>query len=248
MPLIAGYVYASREDSVYVNLYVNSTARIELSSNTVKLTQHTDYPWTGDIKLILEPQERSQFALNLRIPGWTTGHAVPSELYRYLDDILIDWGITINGCQVSEVPTKEGYAVLLREWEAGDVVELRLPMPVRRVISHDNVKPNRGRVAIERGPVVYCLEGADHDGKVLDVFLPDDAELRSEFRPNLFGGVSVLVGTGRRVVRDGSGKSTSKSVELTMIPYYSWCHRGANEMQVWLPRTMDGAEMLPTAY
>ena len=127
------------------------------------------------------------------------------------------------------------------------MVELRLPMPVRRIISHDNVKPNRGRVAIERGPIVYCVEGVDHDGKVLDIFLPDYAELRPEFRPDLLGGVSVLVGTGRRVVRDESGKSTPKSVELTMIPYYSWCHRGANEMQVWLPRTIDGAEMLPAA-
>ena len=110
MPLIAGYVYAICENSVYVNLYVNSTARIELPGNVVKLTQHTDYPWTGDIKLILEPQERGRFTLNLRIPGWTIGHPVPSELYRYLDDVFINWGITINGCRVNEIPTEEGYA------------------------------------------------------------------------------------------------------------------------------------------
>ncbi len=122
---------------------------------------------------------------------------------------------------------EKGYAVLNRRWRAGDEIALQLPMPVRRLVSHPSVRENAGRVALQRGALVYCLEGADHQGSVYDIVLPRQSRFRPENRPNFLGGVVVLTGTAKR--RDGS------SVRITAIPYYAWSNRGAGQMRVWLP-------------
>jgi DUF1680 family protein len=238
LPSVPGYAYAVRGDDVYVNLYLASTAKLQLAGRQVTAAQTTNYPWDGHVRLEIGGQQPGQFALRLRIPGWVRGTPLPSTLYRYLDAAPAQWEVRVNGapCDMRE---EAGYAVIDRTWNAGDVVELELAMPVRRVLADERVTYDRGRAAIERGPLVYCVEGADHDGEVRNLWLDDAVALTPERRPELLGGVTVLTGEASRAIADEDGQRTSRPDRVTMIPYYAWCHRGANELAVWLPRTPE---------
>jgi len=180
------------------------------------------------VRLRLDPDRPVSFTLRLRVPGWARGQAVPGDLYRYAGPGATGAvGLRVNGAVVP-VELEHGVARVRRTWSPGDVVELSLEMPVRRVLAHANVKENVGRAAIERGPLVYCVESADAPGGRLDdLRLPLDTILRPEFRPDLLGGVAAI--TGRTVVRDGSGGRP-----FTAIPYFAWANRGDGEMQVWI--------------
>ena len=218
LPSLPGYAYAHQGDNLFVNLYVAGSATLPTTSGDVTLTQETDYPWSGAIKLTIEPAEESAFALHLRIPGWARNEPVPSDLYRYLDDSGERPSLRVNGESV-DLELDRGFAVVRRSWRPGDTVELELPMPVRRVVSHEGIEGNRGRIAVERGPLVYCAEGIDNDGKAMELTLADDALLTAEHDAGLLGGVTKIHGGG-----------------VTLIPYYAWSHRGAGEMNVWLER------------
>ncbi|MBK8975232.1 MAG: glycoside hydrolase family 127 protein [Planctomycetes bacterium] len=243
LPSIPGYVYATRDDSVYVNLFIAGEARVEVGGRSVKLVQETRYPWEGSVRITVVPEQAGVFALRVREPGWLT-RPVPSDLYRYRSDNAGSMRVVVNG-EAADAARESGYAVLRRTWRAGDVVELAFELPVRRVLCHDAVVPDRGRVAVERGPLVYCVEGADHDGRVMDLCLDDSDELTPAWRGELLGGVTVLTGRARRAYRADDGSVASRPAGLTMIPYYAWCHRGANEMAVWLPRSLDKADVAP---
>lgn len=243
LPSIPGYVYATRGDSIYVNLFIAGEGNVEVAGQSVTLAQETRYPWEGNVRITVTPQHAGEFALRLRAPGWLT-RPVPSDLYSYRSDESGSMRVAVNG-EAADVERESGYAVLRRTWQAGDVVELRFDLPVRRVLCDDAVEPNRGRVAVERGPIVYCAEGADHGGKVLDLYLEDEAELTPMWRGEMLGGITVLTGQARRAHRGDDGSVAGRPAELTMIPYYAWCHRGANEMAVWLPRSIDNAEVAP---
>jgi DUF1680 family protein len=238
IPSIAGYVYAQQGDSAYVNLFIAGTGKLQVNGRPVRITQETRYPWCGKTRIAVEPEQQHAFALRLRIPGWARGTPVPSDLYRYPEETLAAVSLSVNGKPI-KLTLEQGYAVVRRTWQPGDVLLLDLPMPVRRVAAHENIAENRGRVAIERGPIVYCIEGADHGGSVLNLVLPDDMELAPEHRADLLGGVTVLRGTASTAQRNDADETAAKPVPLTMIPYYSWCHRGANEMAVWLPRAAE---------
>lgn len=244
IPSIAGYVYAQRDDSAYVNLFIAGSGKVKLPSGTVTLTQETRYPWEGQVRITVEPERPGDFALHVRIPGWLGDSPLPSDLYRYMSPKPEGVTVAVNG-RPSSWESQAGYAVLQREWKSGDTVELNFPMPVRRVLAHEAIEDDRGRVAVERGPIVYCIEGADHDGRVMNLFLPDDAALTSEHRPDLLGGITVLRGMGQAAFRTEDQSVASKPADLTMIPYYAWCHRGANEMAVWIPRTQALAKVPP---
>ena len=218
LPSLPGYAYAHRDGDLYVNLYVAGTATVATAAGGVTLTQDTDYPWSGAVKLTVDPPAESAFAIRLRIPGWARGEPVPSDLYRHLDASGAAPSLRVNGAP-ADLELDRGFAVVRRHWRPGDVVELDLPMPVRRVVSHEGVAVNRGRVAVERGPLVYCAEGADNGGKALELTLPDAAALTAEHDGGLLGGVTTIRGGG-----------------ITLIPYYAWSHRGAGEMNVWLQR------------
>lgn len=247
IPSIAGYVYATRGEALYVNLFVNSDSRIQLPAGKVALKQETNYPWDGRIKLAVDPERDSAFTVKIRIPGWAQGRPLASDLYRYEGAApAAPPKLTVNGEAVQAKPGADGYASIARTWKKGDVVEMNLPMPARRVVAHEKVKDCVGRVAIERGPLVYCVEGADHEGRALQLMLPEEIQLAPEHHADLLGGVTVLTGQGQAAVCDAAGQVASQPVKLTMIPYYAWCHRGPNEMNVWLPRSMDGAVPLPT--
>jgi DUF1680 family protein len=161
---------------------------------------------------------------------------VPSDLYRYAEIAGKPPSLKVNGIPV-EIELEKGYAQLDRTWTSGDVVELELPMPVRRVLAHANVEANQGRVALERGPLVYCAEGVDNDGRVYDIIVPDNASFQVIQRPNLLQGIVAITGEVETV----SGESADTTPEtnqrtLFAIPYYAWAHRGRGEMAVWLKR------------
>jgi len=244
IPSIAGYVYAQRGDEGFVNLYVAGSGIIQRQAGKLRLEQQTRYPWDGKVRIVVQSDAAGAFALKLRIPGWAQGRPVPSDLYRYARGPADPVTLAVNG-QPVELSLQDGYATIRRQWQSGDVVELDLPMPVRRVLAHENVADGRGRVAIERGPVVYCAEGADHDGRVLNLVLPDAAQLIPEHRADVLGGVTVLRVEALAGYRGEDGAVQTKPAPITMIPYYAWCHRGANEMAVWLPRTIELAQVPP---
>ena len=238
VPSIAGYVYAhDDDDDVYVNLYVAGSAVVSLPNAEVKITQETRYPWDGKVQITVEPQRERAFAVNLRIPGWATNSPVPSDLYSYVNDENIE-SITIhvNGSPVDDFPTADGYAKLDRTWRRGDVIELNLPMPVRLVRSHEKVEANVGRVAIQRGPIVYCLEAMDVHAPLKDIALPADSELTAEHRSDLLGGVTTISGeaVAQRTSEEGQASEATR-VRFTAIPYYAWDHREPGAMMVWIP-------------
>jgi DUF1680 family protein len=226
LPSLPGYAYAHDGTNIYVNLFTGSNAIIDLPTSQVRIEQNTNYPWDGEITLTIAPEIAQNFALYLRIPGWARNEPVPSNLYHYLDrDSTGDSApptLSINGTSVT-IDLVRGYARIERTWQPGDQVQLSLPMPVRRVGSHPNLDDNAGRVAIERGPIVYCAEEADNAGNMHDYHLPDTAELRPTFQPNLLGGCVTLSAA--------QGNET-----LTLIPYHLWAHRGLGQMAVWLKR------------
>ena len=232
IPSIPDYVYAVRKSVLYVNLFVASEATAEVGPAKVALHQETRYPWDGRVALRLTPDQPRVFEVRVRIPGWAVNQPVPSDLYRYLDNAKAGHDLRVNGEAVA-ASISDGYAVLSRKWAPGDVITLDLPMPVRRVIADDRVTDDRGKVALERGPLVYCAEGIDNDGSVLDLKVPDEAVIAAEPRPDLLGGITTLRGR----ITNAAGKERI----LTAVPYYAWSNRGPGEMAVWLPRSRKPA-------
>ncbi len=249
IPAVPGYAYALQNDAIYVNLFFSGKATIGPDGRQVTLRQQTDYPWSGQVKIVVEPDgDAAEFALKVRVPGWARGRPVPSDLYRYLDTAAEQPTLKLNG-QPLPLELEKGYATIRRQWDKGDTVELRLPMPVRRVVAHEAVEENRGKVALQRGPLVYCVEWPEvEEGQVLCLLLPDDESLAVRHRPDLLGGVAVIEGRAMRtrfVLEDGKKALAKESVRFAAIPYYAWAHRGRGEMAVWLARTLEAARPLP---
>jgi hypothetical protein len=192
--------------------------------------------------MTVNPVQRGVFTINVRIPGWARGEAVPSDLYRFADSSNPPVMLKVSGKNVA-VQSEKGYVGLKREWKAGDVIELNLPMPVRRIVANDNVAADRGRTAIQRGPLVYCAEWPDNPGgRVRNLVLPEDAKLRAEFKPDLLNGVTVVKGKAVAVTTDPQGSVTRKEQDFTAIPYYAWANRGKGEMIVWIPDKETGVK------
>jgi DUF1680 family protein len=224
IPSMPGYIYAADRDGVYVNLFVTSEAEVELHGTSVSIQQQTGYPWEGKVQIKVSPAKEAEFDLFVRIPGWAQNRPVPGDLYQYMDTFEQKPRLAVNGKTVP-LDLVKGYAFIDKVWKDGDVVLLDLPMPVRRVKAHPNVVENSGKVALERGPLVYCVEGIDHAGKALDLVLPGDAEVFVVFQPDLLNGLVAING---KVLENGN------LMELKAIPYYAWSHRGVGEMTVWL--------------
>jgi DUF1680 family protein len=224
IPSMPGYIYAAERDAIYVNLFMTSEADIQLQDNPVRIEQQTSYPWEGIIQMTVNPAREAEFGLYVRVPGWTRNQPVPGDLYRYREVYEDIPKLAVNG-ESMPLDLVKGYALIQRIWKTGDVVQLDLPMPVRCVVSHSNIEENRGKVALERGPLVYCVEGIDHEGKALDLILPEDPEVYVEFDPNLLNGLVTIKG---KIIQNGNPR------QLTAIPYYAWSHRGVGEMAVWI--------------
>lgn len=197
------------------------------------------------MKVTLTPDRASEFTVNVRIPGWARSQPVPTDLYRSLDAATEPVVVKVNGSPVP-LTLDKGYVALRRTWKAGDVIDLVLPMPVRRVLAHDRVAADRNRVALQRGPIVYAAEWPDNPGrKVRNLVLPDASALAAQFRPDLLGGVTVVTGRAFGLAFDGAGKVTTTEQPFTAIPYFAWANRGRGEMLVWIPRDESVARPTP---
>ncbi|HEV2330386.1 MAG TPA: glycoside hydrolase family 127 protein [Verrucomicrobiae bacterium] len=229
LPSLPGDFYAERGDTVFVNLFAGGSADIKLDNGRkITLTQVTRYPWDGDVKITIAPKKKSRFTLAVRIPGWARNEPTPSDLYQFADTNTEPVRLAINGKAV-KFTTENGFAKLRRSWKPGDVAELNLPMPVRRVVANPNVEADSGRVALQRGPIVYCVEWPDNPaGKVLDLTLPDDQLLTAQFEPQLLNGVEVI--NGRAL------NANKEERDFKAIPYFAWANRGPGQMTVWLHR------------
>jgi DUF1680 family protein len=240
------YVYAMDDNGVYVNLFVGSRATVSVSGTAVKLQQQTRYPWDGQVTIAVDPEQPKRLVLHVRVPGWARNEVMPGDLYRFLDRRTDPVVLRING-RSATFPISRGLVQIDRLWNPGDRVEIVLPMPVRRIVAHPNAADDAGRVALERGPLVYAAEWPDNGGRALNVVVPDDARLESEFRADLLDGVSVITGNVRSVGRGVDTELRQQSHHLVAIPYYAWANRGMGEMEVWLPRSATGARVTPIA-
>ncbi len=246
IPAVPGYIYAHKDDNIYVNLFISGKAQVNTSNNTVTITQDTHYPWQGDVKITVELERSDEFTILVRMPGWARNEAVPSDLYHFLNENNEPFTLKVNN-QKTSPKIKDGFALLERKWNTGDVIELNLPMPVRRVIAHENVEDDKGKIAIQRGPVVYCAEWPDYtDGNVLNLLLQDNEVLDSKFRKDLLNGVQVIEGQAVALAHSEKDDSIIETkVPFLAIPYYAWAHRGPGQMTVWLPRNRSAARPLP---
>ena len=210
-----------------MNLFVDSEAKVDLAGGPVTVAQQQTPIPDGAIAIHVTPERPRAFEVRVRIPGWAQDRPVPSSLYRYAGAPQGAFTLRVNG-QPAAAKLVKGYAVIARTWSPGDVIALDLPMPVRRVLADDCVADDRGKVALERGPLVYCAEGADNGGTARDIAVPDGATFAVERRPDLLGGVNVL----RAAVSSRDGRPR----QLIAIPYYAWSNRGPAEMAVWFAR------------
>ncbi|GHT14832.1 hypothetical protein AGMMS4956_13440 [Bacteroidia bacterium] len=232
IPSLPGYVYAVNNDDVYVNLFIGNTADLTVNGKKVSLTQSTDYPWTGDIHIKVSPRSKQQFTLKVRVPGWVQGQPLPSDLYSYADGKKLNYTVTVNGAKVDNKLDK-GYFAISRQWKKGDVVEVHFDMEPRVVKANDKVEADRGKIAIERGPLVYCAEWADNDFDIFAISLSRNPVLKAD-KTDLLGGVYQIKSDAQALSYDNNGRLQIKDVSLKLIPYYAWNHRGSGNMAVWL--------------
>jgi len=218
------YVYSSSSDSIYVHLYVGSSAEIDISGVRVKIRQKTGYPWKETVTLSVEPEEPVEFSLSLRIPGWCENAS-----------------LELNGKEIRQLQVTSGYAHIRRSWRKDDTLNLLLPMPVLKIEAHPEVRGNCGKIAIMRGPIVYCLEEEDNTSDLHDIRLDSSAELKAEYDENLIGGCTVITGTAS--IRNGegwgdqlyrSGITETVPIEIKAVPYCLWNNRQPGGMLVWI--------------
>ncbi|MCD8269973.1 MAG: glycoside hydrolase family 127 protein [Parabacteroides sp.] len=247
IPSLPGYVYAVHDKDVYVNLFMSNTSELKVGGKKVTLEQTTEYPWNGDIRVAVTPKGKQEFALKIRIPGWVQGEVVPSNLYTFTDNKELGYVVKVNGEPVQSTLDK-GYFTISRPWKKGDVVEVHFDMEPRTVKANSKVEADRGKIAVERGPIVYCAEWPDNDFSVLSVFMNRKPEFKLERKPELLYGINELKTQAQTLGYDESGRLITKDVTLTLIPYYAWAHRGAGEMAVWLPQDVSATRpvMPPT--
>ena len=250
IPSMPSYIYGVRDNDLYVNLYAANTATLALGGKSVTIQQDTNYPWDGDIAIKVLQNKAKAFNMMVRIPGWVQSRVVPSDLYAYNDDIFSTYEITVNGQKVDS-ELENGYMVINRNWKKGDVVRIHFDMPVRTVVASPRVSDDRGRVAVERGPLVYCTEWADNEGidphhlllsrkPQFDV-LPTYGIENKEGNGQTFN-VTAISAQVQEASISNEGKLAAKDVTIKLIPYYAWNHRGAGKMDVWLARSLSGLE------
>ena len=217
IPSLPGYVYAVKDNDVYVNLFMGNTSTLQVNGKPVTLKQETAYPYSGEVKLVIE-EANQPFTMKVRIPGWARNEAMPSNLYAFADGLQSQYSVKING-EVIKTELQQGYCSISRDWKTGDVVELSLDLQPRLVKANNQVEADRGRVAVQCGPIVYCAESPDNEQPIDSIILNSLTQLKVEWQPEKLYGINQIV--------------TDKGV--TLIPYYAWAHRGVSDMEVWIP-------------
>ena len=243
IPSLPGYVYAVKERSVYVNLFLSNTGRVSVAGKEVQLEQSTQYPWDGDIAIKVAKNSAGEFAMKIRIPGWVRGQVVPSNLYAYSDGKQLAASCSVNGVGVDVVPDADGYLTIERKWKKGDEIRMHFDMEPRTVRAINEVKADEGCVSIERGPLVYCAEHPDNDFAIQSVLLNQSPSFIVSDGQVLNYPVKTIAAPAQVLDFDQQGRLTTKDVTLRLIPYYAWCHRGGGQMKVWLPQDLKAMSM-----
>jgi len=233
---LGDYIYAKNDNGIWVNLFVGSETRQLIGKNDVTLKMQTNYPWDGKVKLNIDPVKKGKFKVYVRIPGWSKAQPVPGDSYFANFSVIQSLTpIKINGKETS-YQMENGYMIINREWNKGDVVEFEFNMNPHLLTSRKEIKQNDSRVAIERGPLVYCVEGADNNGKAWNIILPENTSFAFTELKVLDEPVVALQASVPVVIVNPDGISIKTETKtITAIPYYAWANRGKNEMQVWLP-------------
>lgn len=217
LPSLPGLVYSKTDNTVFVNLYIANQAQIDLPSTSLAIDLQTNYPWNGLVNFTVTPEKEANFTLKLRIPGWFRNEVLPGTLYQYKDDMTSQLALKIND-ELVEAQVKDGYITINRDWKKGETIALNLPMEPREVITNDKVEANRGKLALEYGPIVYAIEEADNKENFDSIELNSGDNYEVVWQPALLKGVNVI-----------------KNENLTAIPYYAWSNRGIGKMKVWIP-------------
>ncbi len=222
IPSLPGYFYAHTDDQIYVNLYASNKAKINLAGKDVEVIQEARYPWDGTIGLEINPEEEARFGVKLRLPGWSRNDAVPGDLYYFSDSIEKKYKLVVND-EEADAPLEDGYLVLDRKWHPGDRIRLDLKMPLQKILAHPEVEADRGKIAIQSGPLVFAIEWVDQeDQKALNKTLTPGMEFQKYYEASLLDGTSLIKANG-----------------ITLIPYHLWANRGPGEMTVWIPWKED---------
>ncbi|MEM7373053.1 MAG: glycoside hydrolase family 127 protein [Bacteroidota bacterium] len=225
LPSLPGYIYATDGQDVYVNLYIGNSAEIDLGAHTLQFSQQTNYPWDGKVVLRIENEDEVEANFKLRVPAWARNEVMDGDLYRYINPQNTPYNISINGEAIKLAQDKGYYTLGNRSWKKGDQIDLSLGMQVRIVQSREEVAANSGKIALERGPLVYCAEQADNPGGVLALAISEDEAFAYQYDPELLNGLGKISGTA---------SLESAKVAFSAIPYYAWAHRKMGEMAVWL--------------
>ena len=237
IPSLPGYIYATKGSDVYVNLFMSNTSNLTVNGKKVALSQETRYPWNGDIAITVDNNKAGQWTMKVRVPGWVRNQVVPSNLYEYTDGKRLGYSISVNGEKV-ESELVNGYFCIDRKWKKGDVVRVHFDMEPRTVKANYKVEADRGRISVERGPIVYCAEWPDNDFDVLSILMNREPKFELVERPDLLYGLNQLKTDAQVLNYDDNGRLVAEDVKLTLIPYYAWCHRGSGSMAVWLPQEL----------
>ena len=240
---LGNYIYAQSGDGIWVNLYVGSNTTIDMGNKQVPVEMKTNYPWEGKVDITLNPKSATKSALHLRIPGWVQGEPVPGDLYRFTDQDPAKFTLLLNGKAV-DYKMDKGYAVIDRKWKKGDKIELNFPMDVKKIVSKDSLVYNNNRIALQRGPLVYCVEGVDNDKQAWNMVVPANTAFQVNYDKSLLNGVVTLKAEvpAVSISADGLSAATQKKT-ITAIPYYAWANRGKSQMQVWLPTKMSDVKL-----
>lgn len=245
IPSVPGYIYGQTGNRVFVNLYIQNTVSLDVNGKKTDIEQVTNYPWDGKVTVKINSDAAEVFEVALRIPCWANNEVLPGNLYAFSDGQKPVFTLKVNG-EKTNYKTEKGYAVFSRQWKKGDKIELDLPMITRRVAADKRVKDDVGKVALMRGPMIYCVEWPESENKhVLNYVLPVSAELKTTFKPDFLGGVSIIEAKGKSLKKTESGKLAETPQKITAIPYFTWANRGSGEMAVWLATENKYAKPLP---
>lgn len=243
IPSIPGYMYAQKDNNVFVNLFISSTAEVKVNNIPVQIVQQNNYPWEGDLKFVVNPEKAAGFNLMIRIPGWAQNSAIPSSLYNFEGAPRTAVSVKVNG-QIVEQQMQNGYLVINKTWKKNDIVEVILPMEIKRVAANHNLKEDIGKVALQRGPIMYCAEWVDNNNVTNNIILPQSVTFTSEYRPEMLNGITVLKSEVPKVMI-GEHENISTSMKpFIAIPYYAWANRGKGEMMMWFPEKVKDIDLI----
>lgn len=234
LPSLPGYIYAHKDDALYINLFIGNTAEIEMNFGNLSISQTTNYPWEGLVEIEINPEIENDFSILIRIPSWTGDKPLSGDLYTYANTFNEKILIKLNGEPI-KMKIENGYAIINKSWKQGDKIKIEFPMPVRKILAHKMVEENIDKMSFSRGPLVYCAEWIDNGGRVRNILIDKELEFELSKNPDLLHGIQMLHSDAYSVSLDTDGGLIKEKQKFKLIPYYSWAHRGNGEMMVWFP-------------